>query len=77
MKFYLQEINNLYKMLISIGDNRMTKDEEIWLRAYCAGISADQPGSYCKLVAEEALKSFKARFPDTDEDLPDFLRRQA
>ena len=55
----------------------MTKDEEIWLRAYCAGISADQPGSYCKLVAEEALKSFKARFPDTDEDLPDFLRRQA
>ena len=55
----------------------MTKDEEIWLRGYCAAIIANKSATECMLSAGVLLSDFKARFPDTDEDLPDFLKEQA
>lgn len=52
----------------------MTKDEEIWLRGYCAAIIANKSSTECALSAGVLLSAFKARFPDTDKDLPDFLK---
>ena len=54
----------------------MTRDEEIWLRGYCAAIIANKSSTECMLSAGVLLSAFKARFPDTDKDLPDFLRNK-
>ena len=55
----------------------MTKDEEIWILGYCAAIIANKSSTECALSAGVLLSDFKARFPDTDEDLPAFLKDQA
>lgn len=55
----------------------MTKDEEIWLSGYCAAIIAGKDSTECILSAGVLLNNFKAKFPDSDKDLPDFLKEQA
>ena len=46
--------------------NKMTAEQEIWIRAYCTAIET-KAHSNCKFIADTALKSYQETFKDYPE----------